>query len=67
MKNNSKTDDGAKGDSLRRCVHYYACIAAFAGDVKLSEEFSFILDFERPKDTLISLELSNLSKYLSSL
>lgn len=57
MKYNSKTEDGSKNDPLRRCIHYYACIAAFVGDVKLSEIFSVILDMERP--TLVNLGFSN--------
>lgn len=64
MKNNSKNEDGYKGDPLRRCVHYYACVAAFAGDTKLSEEFSALIDMERPsKDSLVDLEITNSSKF----
>ncbi|XP_075223378.1 uncharacterized protein C2orf42 [Lycorma delicatula] len=60
MKNSSKNEDGIKADPLRRCVHYYACVAAFAGDAKLSEEFSAVLDMERPpKDSIVDLEIPN--------
>ncbi|RZF45949.1 hypothetical protein LSTR_LSTR008326 [Laodelphax striatellus] len=49
--------------SSRRCVHYYACVAAFAGDAKLSEEFAVVLEVERPApdttvaNSFLSLEL----------
>ncbi|KAF7403926.1 hypothetical protein HZH68_006720 [Vespula germanica] len=38
----------------KRCVHFYACICAFASDPKLSEEFSYYInldnhDFSIPK------------------
>jgi hypothetical protein len=39
-----------KGDGFRRseefalpCIHFYACIAVFASDEKLSEEFGFFI------------------------
>ncbi|XP_039286485.1 uncharacterized protein C2orf42 [Nilaparvata lugens] len=47
--------------SLRRCVHYYACVAAIAGDAKLSEELAAVLEAERPApppvNHFLSLEL----------
>lgn len=34
----------------KRCVHFYACVCAFASDDKLQEEFAFFtnLDFSTP-------------------
>ncbi|KAL4232424.1 hypothetical protein ACF0H5_009991 [Mactra antiquata] len=31
-------------DVLKRCVHFFACICAFASDDKLTEEFAYYLD-----------------------
>lgn len=31
-------------DMFKRCVHFYACVCAFASDEKLQEEFAFYLD-----------------------
>ncbi|CAL7944359.1 unnamed protein product [Xylocopa violacea] len=31
----------------KRCVHFYACICAFASDVKLSEEFSYYINLDQ--------------------
>ena len=31
-------------DIFKRCVHFYACVCAFASDEKLQEEFAFYLD-----------------------
>jgi hypothetical protein len=28
---------------LKRCVHFYSCLCAFASDVKLSEEFRYLV------------------------
>lgn len=38
--------------SFKRCVHFYACICAFASDSKLSEEFSYYINLDKPSMTL---------------
>lgn len=45
----------------KRCVHFYACICAFASDPKLSEEFSYYInldhhDFSIPKPPVSILQ-----------
>ncbi|ESO90823.1 hypothetical protein LOTGIDRAFT_122741 [Lottia gigantea] len=35
-----------KDDNLRRCVHFYACICAFASDDKLAEEFAYFINLD---------------------
>lgn len=41
----------------RRCEHYYACVAAFACDEKLSIEFaSFVVDQERSQEIVLNLQ-----------
>uniref|UniRef100_A0A1B6HG95 SWIM-type domain-containing protein n=1 Tax=Homalodisca liturata TaxID=320908 RepID=A0A1B6HG95_9HEMI len=40
----------------RRCLHYYACVAAFAGDEKLSEEFAAFVDQERSQEIVLNLQ-----------
>ncbi|XP_069140399.1 uncharacterized protein C2orf42 homolog [Argopecten irradians] len=37
---------GGKDDMLRRCVHLYACICAFASDEKLAEEFEYYINMD---------------------
>ncbi|XP_069698610.1 uncharacterized protein C2orf42 [Periplaneta americana] len=34
--------------TFKRCVHFYACICAFASDPKLSEEFSYYINLDKP-------------------
>lgn len=34
--------------SRSKCIHYYACICAFASDSNLSEEFDFYVSQEKP-------------------
>ncbi|XP_063228338.1 uncharacterized protein C2orf42 [Bacillus rossius redtenbacheri] len=53
VKHASNREDG----NFKKCVHFYACIAAFAGDPKLSEEFSFYLSLER-RDIIPMLSLA---------
>ncbi|XP_053976070.1 uncharacterized protein C2orf42 [Hylaeus anthracinus] len=53
--------DVAQSLQNKRCVHFYACICAFASDVKLSEEFSFYInldqtDFSIPKPLTTMLQ-----------
>ena len=35
-----------KEDHMRRCVHFYACICAFASDERLSEEFAYYINLD---------------------
>ena len=37
-----------KEDIYRRCVHFYACVCAFASDEKLLQEFSYYIDLDTP-------------------
>nr|CAD7574002.1 unnamed protein product [Timema californicum] len=32
--------------NFKKCLHFYSCIAAFASDLKLSEEFAYYIDLE---------------------
>ena len=34
-------------DVNKRCVHFYACICAFASDEKLAEEFSHYINMDQ--------------------
>lgn len=43
-------------DSDRRCLHYYACVAAFASDEKLCEEFSSFVYQERSQEIVLSIQ-----------
>ncbi len=36
-----------KSDSHRRCVHFYACICAFASDEALAKEFKYYIDLDK--------------------
>lgn len=36
----------AKEETQKRCVHFYACICAFASDEKLSDEFSYYINLD---------------------
>ena len=40
-------------DSAKRCVHFYACICAFASDEKLSKEFA---PFINPDQSMVTCE-----------
>jgi hypothetical protein len=33
--------------TFKRCVHFYACICAFASDEKLSEEFAYYINLDK--------------------
>lgn len=35
-----------KDDMQKRCVHFYACVCAFASDDKLAEEFEFYINLD---------------------
>ncbi|KAK7108935.1 hypothetical protein V1264_013070 [Littorina saxatilis] len=37
---------GPRDDSMKRCVHFYACICAFASDDKLAEEFAYYINLD---------------------
>ncbi|XP_034193232.1 uncharacterized protein C2orf42 homolog isoform X2 [Osmia lignaria lignaria] len=39
--------DVAQSSQNKRCVHFYACICAFASDAKLSEEFSYYINLDQ--------------------
>lgn len=39
--------DVAQSSQSKRCVHFYACICAFASDAKLSEEFSYYINLDQ--------------------
>lgn len=41
-----KTKPGPKEDLHKRCVHFYACICAFASDEKLQEEFEYYINLD---------------------
>ncbi|XP_065352497.1 uncharacterized protein C2orf42 homolog [Cloeon dipterum] len=40
-----------KNPNEKQCLHYYACVAAFASDVKLSEEFTMYVSLLVPQIT----------------
>lgn len=46
------------GDPSRHCIHYYACVAAFASDLKLTFEFSPYVIKEKGLDTY-TIEIDN--------
>ncbi|XP_076387540.1 uncharacterized protein C2orf42 isoform X2 [Megachile rotundata] len=39
--------DIAQSSQNKRCVHFYACICAFASDTKLAEEFSYYINLDQ--------------------
>lgn len=61
-----KADSGQLSQN-KRCVHFYACICAFASDVKLSEEFSYYINLDQsdlsiPKPLVTMLQNSEQDK-----
>jgi len=44
--------DGGISSQLKRCVHFYACICAFASDPKLSEEFSYYINLDQTQSSI---------------
>ncbi|XP_044730781.1 uncharacterized protein C2orf42 [Chrysoperla carnea] len=36
------------GGFSKKCIHYYACVCAFASDANLSEEFDYYVNQEKP-------------------
>ncbi len=36
-------DEGDEGETAAPCIHFYACVAVFASDERLSEEFGFFV------------------------
>ncbi|KAK7870501.1 hypothetical protein R5R35_002907 [Gryllus longicercus] len=34
--------------NFKKCVHFYACVCAFASDPKLSEEFAYYINLDKP-------------------
>ncbi|XP_033208403.1 uncharacterized protein C2orf42 homolog [Belonocnema kinseyi] len=75
----SMTDktDSSNSTQNKRCVHFYACICAFASEEKLSEEFEYYINLDQTEliiprslisnfgtdetDKLISLDFESLS------
>ncbi|KAL6254373.1 hypothetical protein P5V15_014420 [Pogonomyrmex californicus] len=58
--------DGTSLSQPKRCVHFYACICAFASDPKLSDEFSYYVNLdqmqssiEKPLATIVQNELED--------
>jgi len=43
--------DGISSQS-KRCVHFYACICAFASDPKLSDEFSYYINLDQTQSSI---------------
>ncbi|KAG7201044.1 hypothetical protein KM043_003395 [Ampulex compressa] len=39
--------DGGRSAHRNRCIHFYACICAFASDPKLAEEFSYYVNLDQ--------------------
>ena len=37
---------GAPKEEHKRCVHFYACVCAFASDEKLAEEFAYYVNLD---------------------
>ncbi|XP_012215418.1 uncharacterized protein C2orf42 [Linepithema humile] len=44
--------DGTSSLQPKRCVHFYACICAFASDPKLSEEFSYYINLDKTQSSI---------------
>ncbi|XP_011707899.1 PREDICTED: uncharacterized protein C2orf42 [Wasmannia auropunctata] len=44
--------DGTSSSQSKRCVHFYACICAFASDPKLSEEFSYYINLDQTQSSI---------------
>lgn len=44
--------DSASLSQPKRCVHFYACICAFASDPKLSEEFSYYINLDQMQSSI---------------
>ncbi|KZC12187.1 Uncharacterized protein C2orf42 [Dufourea novaeangliae] len=47
MKTTEENMDLGQSSHNQHCVHFYACICAFASDEKLSEEFSYYINFDQ--------------------
>lgn len=54
-KGGSKTQ--GNDDTFKRCVHFYACVCAFASDEKLQEEFAFYLDLNVTSPTTTNSDI----------
>ncbi|XP_029678834.1 uncharacterized protein C2orf42 homolog isoform X2 [Formica exsecta] len=55
IKTGGEKIDGTLLSQPKRCVHFYACICAFASDPKLSEEFSYYINLDQ---TQLSIDKS---------
>ncbi|CAK9796601.1 Uncharacterized protein C2orf42 homolog [Anthophora quadrimaculata] len=47
VKTTGEKPDVAQSSQNNRCVHFYACICAFASDTKLSEEFNYYINLDQ--------------------
>ncbi|CAK9832733.1 Uncharacterized protein C2orf42 homolog [Anthophora retusa] len=47
VKTTGEKPDVAQSSQNNRCVHFYACICAFASDAKLSEEFNYYINLDQ--------------------
>ncbi|XP_012521860.1 uncharacterized protein C2orf42 homolog [Monomorium pharaonis] len=55
FKDTTKVGDKVNGtlsSQSKRCVHFYACICAFASDPKLSEEFSYYINLGQTQSNI---------------
>ncbi|CAH1258070.1 uncharacterized protein C2orf42-like [Branchiostoma lanceolatum] len=64
-----KMGNQGMSEQARRCVHFYACICAFASDDKLTEEFAYYINLDNPgaapEKTLELIELADGSPKIS--
>ena len=44
-----------KEDPPKRCVHFYACVCAFASDDKLAEEFAYYINLDNTGNSFVFL------------
>ncbi|KAJ9580223.1 hypothetical protein L9F63_004123, partial [Diploptera punctata] len=52
FKGQGKHSSNKEDPPFKFCVHFYACICAFASDSKLSEEFAYYINLDKPALTL---------------
>lgn len=45
-------------DMRKRCVHFYACLCAFASDEKLAEEFNYYINLDVKNQGMIEGEIT---------
>ncbi|XP_017793195.1 PREDICTED: uncharacterized protein C2orf42 homolog [Habropoda laboriosa] len=71
-KTTGEKPDVAQSSQNKRCVHFYACICAFASDAKLSEEFSYYINLDQndlsiPKPLTTMLQNNEQDKIVNNL